>query len=219
MRYEALATDFDGTLAERGTVETTTLAALQRFRESGRRLILITGRELDELLEVFPPVDRFDLVVAENGGLLYQPQSRKLELLGPSPPDAFVEMLKAQGVQPVSKGRVIVATWQPHAETVRSVIDSLHLDLEVILNKRAVMILPNGVNKASGLITALAALELSPEHVVGIGDAENDLDFLRICGRAVAVANALPSVKAQCHAVTTNGHGAGVIELIEDILA
>ena len=69
MRYLALATDYDGTLAKDGQVDGSTLAALERFRDSGRRLILVTGRELDELLEVFPQIDLFDRVVAENGAL------------------------------------------------------------------------------------------------------------------------------------------------------
>ncbi len=58
------------------------------------------------------------------------------------------------------------------------------------------MVLPAGVNKASGLAAALARLQLSPLNVVGIGDAENDHAFLRACGCAVAVANALLMVKA-----------------------
>ena len=69
MRYLALATDYDGTLAKDGRVDEPTLEALERFRDSGRRLILVTGRELDELLEVFPQVDLFERVVAENGAL------------------------------------------------------------------------------------------------------------------------------------------------------
>ena len=54
MRYLVLATDYDGTLAKDGHVDEPTLAALERLRDSGRRLILVTGRELDELLGIFP---------------------------------------------------------------------------------------------------------------------------------------------------------------------
>jgi len=50
------------------------------------------------------------------------------------------------------------------------------------------MVLPAGINKASGLPAALARLRLSPLNVVGIGDAENDTAFLQACGCAVAVA-------------------------------
>ncbi len=77
MRYLVLACDFDGTLASDGKVRVETLAALQRLRDSGRKLILATGRELKDLLDIFPAIDLFDRVVAENGGVLYRPASRE----------------------------------------------------------------------------------------------------------------------------------------------
>jgi hydroxymethylpyrimidine pyrophosphatase-like HAD family hydrolase len=52
-----------------------------------------------------------------------------------------------------------------------------------------------------------------------VGDAENDLVFLRCCGLAVAVANALPTVKDVAHVVTAGARGAGVAELIDRWLA
>ena len=46
MHYLALASDYDGTLATDGRVDNATIAALERLRDSGRRLLLVTGREL-----------------------------------------------------------------------------------------------------------------------------------------------------------------------------
>lgn len=57
MRYLALATDYDGTLATHGQVDEETLDALKRLRESGRKLLLVTGRHLDDLSSVFPQMD------------------------------------------------------------------------------------------------------------------------------------------------------------------
>lgn len=42
------------TLADEGIVSPATIEALRRFRASGRRVILLTGRTLASLLEVFP---------------------------------------------------------------------------------------------------------------------------------------------------------------------
>jgi HAD superfamily hydrolase (TIGR01484 family) len=75
MRYQVLATDYDGTLAKDGSVDDQTIAALKRFLATGRRLLMITGRELPELLEVFPHPELFEWIVAENGGLLYRPST------------------------------------------------------------------------------------------------------------------------------------------------
>jgi HAD superfamily hydrolase (TIGR01484 family) len=219
MRYLALAIDYDGTLAHHGHVDEPTLAALGKLRGSGRKLILVTGRELGDLLSVFPRIDLFDRVVAENGALLYRPESREEKLLAESPPEAFVAELRSRGVSPISVGRSIVATWEPHQNTVLDVIRELGLEWHVVFNKGAVMVLPSGMNKASGLAAALEELRLSVHNTVGIGDAENDLAFLSACECSVAVANALQSVKDRADIVTRGPHGVGVTELIEQLVA
>jgi hydroxymethylpyrimidine pyrophosphatase-like HAD family hydrolase len=89
----------------------------------------------------------------------------------------------------------------------------------VIFNKGSVMALPADVTKATGLVPALDALGISRERTIGVGDAENDQAFLRACGVAVAVANALPSVKEMAHVVTRGARGAGVAELVDRVIA
>jgi hydroxymethylpyrimidine pyrophosphatase-like HAD family hydrolase len=218
MRYLGLAVDFDGTLATDGRVDDATVAALLRLRASGRRLVMETGRELPDLHATFARVDLFDRVVAENGGLLYRPSSGATTALGPAPAPAFVAALRARGVV-ASVGAVIVATGQPHRDAVCAVIRELRLDLDVIVNKGALMILPAGVNKGSGVARAAADLSLELGALVGVGDAENDAALLRACGVGVAVANALPSLKAHADVVMRGARGAGVAEVIDRLLA
>lgn len=219
MRYLALATDYDGTLAHDGKVDGPTLDALKRLRDSGRRLILVTGRELEPLIDVFPDLDLFDSVVAENGALLYRPADRSELVMADRPPDSFVESLRRRGVEPMSVGRVIVATWELHRAVIAEAIREAGLGLRMIANKGDVMVLPAGVNKATGLSVALDELGLSAENVVAVGDAENDLDFLASCGFAAVVSNALASVKERADLVTKSSHGAGVSELIDRMIA
>lgn len=219
MLYHALACDYDGTLASQGRVAETTLAALDRLRNSGRKLILVTGRELSDLSQVFPNLDLFERVVAENGALLYQPATREKKLLCERPSEEFIRALHKKGVDPLYSGEVIVATREPNETTVLRVIRDLGLELQVIFNKGAVMILPSGVNKATGLRSALKELGLSPHNAVGIGDAENDHAFLEMCECSVAVANALDSVKNRADWVTSKKNGAGVIELIDRLIS
>ena len=219
MRYFVLASDYDGTLASDGQVDRDTLAALERLRASGRKLILVTGRELDDLLRVFPQANLFDCIVAENGALLYWPASHEQKPLGDRPPEEFIQALRDRHVEPLSVGRVIVATWHPHETVVMEVIRNLGLELQVIFNKGAVMVLPSGINKASGLTAALEQLKLSHHNVVGVGDAENDHAFLNLCECSVAVANALPTVKEHANLVTNAPRGAGVTELIDKLIA
>jgi hydroxymethylpyrimidine pyrophosphatase-like HAD family hydrolase len=218
MAYSALATDYDGTLARDGLVDDATWASVERLKASGRKIILVTGRELEELLRFCPRIDLFDLVVVENGALLYRPSNRTETPLCSRPPDSFVESLRRKGVGPISVGRVIVATWEPHRWTVDETIREHGLDLRVIPNKAALMILPTGIDKASGLIAAMNELGLTLEETIGVGDAENDLAMLEACGYAVAVSNALPAVKERADFVTNGDRGNGVAELIGRII-
>jgi HAD superfamily hydrolase (TIGR01484 family) len=219
MRFHVLATDYDGTIAHHGLVDAATQDALARVRASGRKLILVTGRQLDDLQTVFPDLELFDAIVAENGAVIYQPASRTRRLLGERPPEAFARRLREQGVEPLAVGEVIVATWQPHESATLEIIRELGLELQVIFNKGAVMVLPSGINKAVGLRGALEDLGFSPHNAVGVGDAENDHAFLTVCECAVAVANALPALKERADLVTTADHGAGVTELVERLLS
>ncbi|WP_192358146.1 HAD family hydrolase [Mesorhizobium mediterraneum] len=215
----ALATDYDGTLAENGIVSDATRAALERLKETGRKLIMVTGRELADLESVFPELGIFDKVVAENGALVYTPASKEERILAPAPPAEFVDRLMMRKIAPLSIGRSVVATREPNETIVLEVIKNLGLELEIIFNKGAVMVLPSGVNKATGLAAALEDLELSAHNVVGIGDAENDHAFLRAVGFGVAVANALPKVRETAGHVTNGARGAGVRELIEGLIS
>lgn len=194
-------------------MEKPTWDALALLRNSGVRLYLVTGRELPDFEALGTDLTIFDLVVAENGAVLYDPHLKETQLLGTPPGDEFLAALDRRNV-PYSKGACIVATREPHEVEVFSLIRDMGLELQVIFNKGAVMILPSGVNKATGLTAALKRQNLASRDVVGVGDAENDHAFLEMCGLPAAVANALPSLKQKVAWVSTSRAGAGVSELI-----
>lgn len=218
MRYLALASDYDGTLAHDGVVDDATVEAIERLNHSGRKFILVTGRELPDLQSAFPRLDLCALVVAENGALLYTPQTRETRVLADPPPGSFVNRLREKGVTDMSVGEVIVATWHPYERQAIEAIRESGLELQIIFNKDAVMILPSGVNKMTGLCCALDDLKLSRHNVVGVGDAENDHAFLESCECSVAVANAIPSLKEKADLLTKGARGAGVTELIDKLI-
>lgn len=218
MRFKVFATDYDGTLAHHGTAEPETELAVERLRASGRKVFLVTGREIEDLRRTFSRLDLFDVIVGENGALLYYPRENEFQLLHQPPPPRFADELRAAGVAPLSIGHVIVATMEPNESVVLRVIKELGLELEIIFNKGAVMVLPTGVNKASGLKAALKQCGFRPEDTVGVGDAENDHAFLSYCGCGVAVANALPALKENADLVMTQPHGIGVRELIDRLI-
>jgi hydroxymethylpyrimidine pyrophosphatase-like HAD family hydrolase len=219
MHFLALASDYDGTLAYNGTVRESTVRALEKLRESGRKLILVTGRQLDELLEKFPHTGLFEWVVAENGALLYCPRTRERKLLAERLPESLPGLLRERGVENFMTGEAILSTWRPNQCKALEALADLGLDRQIIFNKDAVMVLPTGVNKASGLRTALHEMRLSPHNVAAVGDAENDLPMLELADCGVAVDNSLESVKAKADLVMAKDHGEGVEELIIELLA
>ena len=217
MRYLALATDYDETIAVDGRVDEPTLEALRQAKAAGLQLVLVTGRELTDLFNTFEHADLFERIVAENGAIVYNPATQSVESISSAPPPAFVETLERQFV-PLSVGHTIVATVEPYQHQVLAAIHDLGLEWHVIFNKGSVMALPSDVTKATGLAPALAALHVPPDRTVGVGDAENDHAFLRMCGLAVAVDNALPAIKTIADVVTTKARGAGVRELIDGLI-
>jgi hydroxymethylpyrimidine pyrophosphatase-like HAD family hydrolase len=212
--FLALAADYVGTLADGGSIGASVYDALKRLKETGRRVILVTGRELRHL----DRLDLFDRVVAENGAVVFDPGTRHQRVIAEKPPLALVSALKDQKVEPLSVGESIVATWSPHEQTVLKTIRDLGLEHQIIFNKVAVMVLPPGINKATGLKAALDDLELSPHNVIGIGDAENDFAFLEACGCSAAVSNAVPALKKMVDIVVAGRSGQDAVELIEQIL-
>ena len=219
MRYLALITDYDGTFATHDRVSDEAVAALERLRLSGRRSILLTGRQLGDLFSVFPHERLFDCIVAENGAVIYDPQTRMARSLANVPSKKLVQALRARGVDPLDIGEVVIATNEPNRRAAQEAIWELGLEVQIIGNRGAVMLLPGGVNKASGMEEALRVLGLSRHEVVGVGDAENDHSFLARCECSVAVANAIPSIKEAVSYVTKAENGAGVCELLEDLIA
>ncbi len=214
---QALACDFDGTLAREGVVAEATTDALGRFKTSGRRLLLVTGRELHSLRAVYRYLGLFDACVCENGGTLYRPDRETETPLAPGPTPELVAALA--DVKPLSVGRVIIASDVTHEARFGEAIEQVGARWRTIRNKDSVMALPDGIDKGSGLKVALAELGLDARGVVGMGDAENDEPLLAACGVGAAVANALASLKAAADIVTRGADGDGVVELIDQILA
>ncbi|WP_051377473.1 HAD hydrolase family protein [Paraburkholderia dilworthii] len=218
MRFFAIATDYDNTLASDGRVADATWEALERLRASGRQAILVSGREMDDLLAICPRLDLFSRVVAENGGVLYTPSTGARRLLAPPPPPAFVDELKRRGLHHFSVSETLVAMMKPAEQIALAAIRDLGLGLHIIFNGDAVMIVSPGISKASGLQEALNELALSAFNVAGVGDAENDHALLDACGFSVAVANALPALKEHADMVTSRAAGAGVAELVDALV-
>ena len=184
---------------------------LARFRASGRKLILNTGRTLSDLISVFPDLELFDLLIVENGAVMFDPHARRNTLLADPPPKALLDALHRRSV-PLLKGHVILETWTSYSSAIDRAIEESGVARHLTYNKSSILINPPGVHKGHGLLAALKHFGISPTNTAGIGDAENDHDLLAASGLAVAVPHAIPELKKRAH------HILGPIELIAKIL-
>jgi hydroxymethylpyrimidine pyrophosphatase-like HAD family hydrolase len=210
--FRAVALDLDGTLTTGGWPPATVLAEIAAMRADGVRVLLVTGRILSELGEELPGlVDHFDLVVAENGCVLRT--GGAVRLLADPVDTAVLNRLRSSAV-PVRQGDVLLATEAEADHVALDAIESLALELQLVRNRSALMILPAGVTKGTGLRAALAELELSPHNTLAVGDAENDHSLLAAAGFGVAVANAVESLQRRADLVLPGVDGVGVAELL-----
>jgi hydroxymethylpyrimidine pyrophosphatase-like HAD family hydrolase len=168
MLARALALDFDGTIAVDGRIEAEVLAAVGEARGSGLVVILATGRRLDDLQALLVDLTIFDAVVAENGAIVYIPESGRCTVETPGPPDDFVEALRRRGLH-VERGASVV---EADAEAAPIIVDEIRrqeLPLVLLFNRGLAMVLPQGVSKGTGLRSALDTLRISPHNTVARG--------------------------------------------------
>lgn len=221
MRYVVLAAGFDGTLARDGRCDERCINVLRELSATGRKLILVTGRELRRLLEIFPEARLFDYIVAENGAVLHRTATRQSEILGQAPPEILLQELRRRQVTPLRVGSSIISTAAKYFESVREALRKLklHMDYELVTNDDTLLILPPGIDKASGMSEALRELGVSRHNVVAIGNAENDLPLLASAEHAVVVNNAADSIKQAADRVTEGEYCDGFLELARELIA
>ena len=76
-------------------------------------------------------------------------------------------------------------------------------------------IVADNCSKATGVERLIQLMHCSKEEVMAIGDHTNDIEVLQLAGIGVAVANAVPELKAVAQYVTQEERANGVAEAIE----
>ena len=209
MRFSVLATDFDGTIAHNGVLDPEAQRAIADLRGLGIVVLLVTGRILRDLARVAGSLTFVDGIVAENGAVLAIPANASPVVLGSPPAPEFVDALRRKHIR-IEIGESIVEADAATAPTVIETIRTLELPGVVIFNRDRLMSLPSGINKGTGLKAALKHLRLSPDHVLGLGDAENDHDLFDACGCGVAVGWGSQALKDRADDIV-NGDGPSAV--------
>jgi hydroxymethylpyrimidine pyrophosphatase-like HAD family hydrolase len=213
MYCRVLACDLDGTTGSDGHIGSELAAVVAAARAEGVATMLVTGRVLEELQMAGGNVDVFDAVVAENGALLWLPTGGRMLQLGPPPPERLLGGLRARGIA-FHAGAVVVGTGAHHAAEALALVRELGLDLRPIFNRDALMLLPGGVDKGTGVRRALEELGRSEHNRVAFGDAENDHPMLALAELAVAPRGAVPAVGAIADEQLSHPGAGGVAQFI-----
>jgi hydroxymethylpyrimidine pyrophosphatase-like HAD family hydrolase len=213
--FKALACDFDGTLAFEDRIGPAVRDALDRARKADLRLILVTGRTFFELTRVCDCMELFDAVVAENGAVVYYPGSAMIRDQGLPVPVRLLAELDRRGIY-YQAGRVIVGTARGDEAGVKEALAATGVTRDLIYNRAALMLLPAGVSKGSGVQHVLRFLGLSPHDVLALGDAENDLPLFDACGFSGCPGDSLPAVQERVDWVFPGAHGDGIAAAITE---
>jgi hydroxymethylpyrimidine pyrophosphatase-like HAD family hydrolase/CheY-like chemotaxis protein len=216
-----LACDMDGTLAKDGVIPQETWDLLNELKLSGVALILATGRIVDNFINTGPFAEFFDAIVAEDGAVVVFPKKNIAKLPFGRLSSIIVQRLGELKI-PLERGMSIVATRVPYDEIILKVLQDINVGVTIEYNNGAVMLLPPGATKGTGLAYALQDLGYSPRNLVACGDAENDSSLMELAELAVAVPNALPKIKALADVVLQpdpQDTGTGINVLLKQLLS
>ncbi len=122
-----------------------------------------------------------DGVVAENGAVVHFPGSGYTSVLAAAAPGALVAELRRRGIR-AAAGQTIIEAAAADAQRILDTIHQQELPLVLLFNRSRLMILPQGMSKATGLQVALNMLRLSlavrGRNVLIAGDARSGKSWL-----------------------------------------
>jgi len=211
---QAIITDFDRTLSSKnGRIKS---KLLKKMKSLEKPFILVTGKKLEDVKELCKRYHVWQVVIAENGAIIYFPKTKKTVIFTSPYIQQAREILRNSEIL-IAFGQVIISSKVENMKKLKEILKPLRKKLSFQKNIDEVMILPEGVNKGESVSRVLEELEIKPEKTIIIGDAENDIPLFKIPGYRVAVANADRKLKKLADEVTKKSSEEGVIEVLDKL--
>ena len=126
---------------------------------------------------------------------------------------AFVQPGKEASMSLYPLGDLSVATLARLAQD--AIGDDTSLGFTVAENVNGVELRPAGIDKGEGARRIAEILTTSLSAMVGVGDSDPDIPYLRLAGFSAAPANATAAVVNAVDYVATQPYGRGLLEIIE----
>jgi len=209
----AVILDFDRTLTKKpGRINA---RAFRELKSLKKPLVLASGRNTSFMRELSRKNHGISAIVAENGSVVFFPRSKETIITDSDFMQAARKIVRGKFPE-LSIGSVVVHAPLKMKREIRRALPGMK-GLKFVKNIDRVMLLPKSVDKGKGVLLALHRMGIEPEKTIVVGDGENDVDLFNVPGFRVAVANAVPKLKALADQVTEHESARGVIEIVEKL--
>lgn len=224
MLWKAIACDFDGTMTdEQGRLSLEALTVARESEVRGIPLILSSGRVLVELAILSKIIGTSGPVIAENGGVIWNPRTLSKHIQGDRARalrvyEALIPHLGELGLAKPRLRETDVVVSGRKTEELEAILNTEELGVHILDANIATHITDISVDKGKGLKIVAGMLNVDPSEIVAIGDSQNDVALFRAAGAGYAVGNADPRLKTVATLVTGESFGVGCAEAIRRVL-
>ncbi len=246
-KYKLVAFDIDGVLNEHGgNILDESIEAINILKNRGVRVCFASGKHawyVQGGLVWSGLLDDSTLIVAENGGIVFDPKTRRTIVEDKHIRDVVTLRNVFRNLHSKDGGFLRfsgVTVWEEPKETLfclfpnhledldklheslQHIVDINHLNLTVVQNPDSIDVLQAGINKATGLKYLCDWLSLDFENIIAFGDSYNDLEMLKYVGYPVTLNNGKEAVKTLVSSrngyIASKDCGKGVLETVNYLI-
>ncbi len=225
---KAVAVDIDGTITDSDKkIHLGAIKQLRKLEEAGIPVILATGNVRAITYGLWRFIGASGPMVCENGGVVWHPKwgDPIVRANGERARKCAEDMAKEIDIDP--RG-ITTNTWREsewclftheNLDAVSEwVSNSKYSDLTVVKTGFAIHLMEPNLSKGEGLAVALEKMQISPDDVLAVGDAPNDISMFEYLGRSVAVGGCFQDLADVADVVSPHMHGDTFAPLVESIL-
>ncbi len=246
-QYKLAVFDIDGVLNEHGgNILDESIEAINLLKKHGLKVCFASGKHswyVQGGLVWSGLLDEHTLIVAENGGVIFDPKSRRTLIEEKYARDVHMLRNIFRNLHSRSGGFLKFAgitVWEEPKETLfclfpknvaelprleqvlTEIVKINSLNLTVVRNPDSVDVLQTGISKATGLQYVCDWLDIKMENLIAFGDSYNDYEMLSAVGLPITVNNGVAKIKDIVK--KRNGYiakadcGMGVLEAVQKII-
>ena len=232
-KIELLVLDLDGTVFGSSRLLIEEIEKIRQLTDTGVRIIISSGRTLHYVLGIVRCLGINDIVICEEGTIIYDCRNDNLLVNGNSENISILKENLSSWLPFCiipreahhDKNIILALDRNPRIDVddfvneVSDVLSEKNLKLNITRSDEMINILPLEIDKGIALTNILKSENINPETVVAIGDSLNDLSTFDSVAYPIAVSNAHELVKKKSVYVSPQKNGLGVCDIIDMILS